>query len=178
MVQYAARNLVKDRGDVLHVLYVALEQEHCEKPQRQVRSCSVLILGQLTHKLLVKMESYENGLQDQELFSWQYGALLRGMPHRLHIIQVVQNVRPGDKASAAAYIARAICVKAEQLRSSGVSSPHIKLAAMADKGVATSVSLKGLNQQPCCSHCGGGEAAGVANQNHAQDCNCRLSAQA
>ena len=61
MVQYAARNLVKDRGDVLHVLYVALEQEHCEKPQRQVRSCSVLILGRLTHKLLVKMESHENG---------------------------------------------------------------------------------------------------------------------
>ena len=60
MVQYAARNLVKGRGDVSHVLYVALEQEHCEKPQRQVRSCSILILGQLTHKLLVKMESHEN----------------------------------------------------------------------------------------------------------------------
>ena len=58
-----------------------------------------------------------------------------------------------------------------------MSSTPIKLAAMADKGVATSVSLKGLNQQPCCSHCGGGEA-GAANQNHAQDCSCRLSSQA
>ena len=125
-MQYAARNLADDRGDTIHVLHVVLQQERCEQPtaRRKVPQ-SVLVYSYwvLTHKLAPASSLWKLDLQDQELFSWQYGALLRQTPHKLHIVRVVHRGGAGDRPSAAAYVARAICVKAEQLRSSGVCPP-------------------------------------------------------
>ena len=61
-------------------------------------------------------------MQAQEQIRQQYGSLLRGRPHKLHIVRVMHSGSVGDRPSAAAFISRAICAKAALLQSNGEPS--------------------------------------------------------